>query len=401
MAGISHTTGTLYWHTIRDLLNDYGGSVVNSDAASAFDSRAKINPFARWKPVKYSQMFRQDISSSLANYVKSWWKANDGKCGIKLANIIYTSTSSLKGMTNPTALWIHDYPSGGTSEVFNPQDFRGYDPEASIMSSVDRFPAGDDDIIAGVENYLGNITVVFGDNEGTSSLDYTDIWRITATSLSSMYLGLVAISDNGYYHGVISLPYTMAGLNSATNDEYYAQDDHYGIIPLDGRLFNSAGTYKLYPVLFVNKQTVQNSYGAISCGEYIPLPTDPISVNVVNPNSVFSMSNLTAYINSNGNVTVSFKISNSGNAVATGGTGSTASTSYFEILYYVHNGNDYHDKTPETKTVTDNITITNGDNTVTQTVNVYPSAGQQIAVQVIFYYQGATADSIGNTFIQL
>ncbi|MBR3792335.1 MAG: hypothetical protein IKK27_00115, partial [Alistipes sp.] len=83
MATISRT-GTLYWHTIRNLLNENGGSVVDSDVASAFDSRAKINPFARWKPVRYREMFRQDVSSSLPNYVPKWWVANNNRCGIEV-----------------------------------------------------------------------------------------------------------------------------------------------------------------------------------------------------------------------------------------------------------------------------------------------------------------------------
>lgn len=297
MAGIAHTSGTLYWATIRNLLNQYGGAVVDSDAASAYDSRAKINPFARWKPVKYSLMFRQDIDSSLSHYVARWWGANDGRCGVKLDDIIFTSTSSLSGVADATTLWMHDYPTGGSADRFNPQDFRGYDPEASIIEAFNN-PIGDDDILINIDTGGNMVYVTFGENDATSpSLDYMDILyqvggALAESNLSILYLGLVAISSDGKYHGVVSLPYTMMELNDRNDLDdgvYYAMDDHYAGIGVSGYLFKYLGEYKVYPVLFANKQTVQNAEGAISCGEYIPLPIAPITVNVINPNSLYDV----------------------------------------------------------------------------------------------------------------
>lgn len=398
MATISRT-GTLNCHTIRNLLNENGGSVVDSDVASAFDSRAKINPFARWKPVRYREMFRQDVSSSLPNYVPMWWVANNNRCGIEVP--VYSSTSSLSGVTNPKSLWGHQYPRGGETEVYNPQDFRGYDTNANIMDSVNRYP-GNDDLVMGVTVSMNLVGVRFGKHSATSSsLDYSDIWYITATSLNTMYLGLIAISTDGKYHGLTALPYTMIGLNNVYEDVYYSYDDHYACVPIDGAMFMMAREYRLYPVLFYNEQPkTKSSEGAISCGDYIPLPVAPITVNVVTASTIFTLSNLSASAGSNG-TTVSFTVNNSGSSLLTGGSGTNASTSYFEIVYFKYSGypSDYPDKTYTTYKVPDSITLNNGTNNLNILISeLSPSSGQLIDLQVRFYYRGVLGNTIGNSF---
>ncbi len=406
MAGISHTSGTLYWHTIRDLLNQYGAKVVDSDAASAYDSRGAINCQARWKPVKYREMFRQDISSSLPHYVTRWWGANDGRCGIKLDDIIFTSTSSLSGVADASKLWKHDYPTGGSTDRFNPQDFRGYDPEAKIIDSFYN-PIGDDDIILGVETGGNMVSVKFGENGATSpSLDYMDILyevggALSDSNMSILYLGLIAIRSDGRYHGVVSLPYTMKQLNNLNDLDdgvYYAMDDHYAGISVSGNLFKMAGEYRVYPVLFALQQTAKSAEGAISCGEYVPLPVKPITVNAVTLSSYFYMSDLAAKRNtSTTNITVTFKLQNSGAAITTGG----ASPYFFKVRWFAYTGNpsDYPNPTYSETQITQQIAIANGANTVSFNIPAYPSSGQQLDLQVVLYNNSTIAAQISNAFI--
>lgn len=405
MAGIAHTSGTLYWHTIRDLLNQYGAKVVDSDAASAYDARGNINCQARWKPVMYREMFRQDIDSSLAHYVPRWWGANDGRCGIKLGDIIFTSTASLSGVADAATLWKHDYPTGGSADRFNPQDFRGYDPEAKIIDSFYN-PIGDD-ITIGIETGGNMVSVKFGENDVDSpSLDYMDILyelggALAESNLSILYLGLIAIRSDGKYHGVVSLPYTMKQLNSLNDLDdgvYYAMDDHYAGISVSGNLFKMPGEYKVYPVLLANKKDAQNAEGAIACGGYIPLPVVPITLNAVTLSSYFYMSDLAAKRNtSTTNTTVSFKIQNDDASIVTGGSNPYR----FVVRWFAYTGypSDYPDKQYSEYTVTQQITIAGGANTVSFNIPAYPSSGQLLDLQVALYRDSTIAAQISNSFI--
>ena len=405
MAGIAHTSGTLYWHTIRDLLNQYGAKVVDSDAASAYDSRGNINCQARWKPVKYREMFRQDIDSSLPHYIPRWWGANDGRCGIKLDDIIYTSTASLSGVSDAATLWKHDYPTGGSTDRFNPQDFRGYDPEAKIIDSFYN-PIGED-IIIGVESGGNMVSVKFGQHGVDSpSLDYMDILyklggAVAESNLSILYLGLIAIRSDGKYHGVVSLPYTMKQLNSLNDLDdgvYYAMDDHYAGISVSGNLFKMTGEYRVYPVLFALSQDARSAEGAISCGEYVPLPVKPITVNAVTLSSYFYISDLAAKRNtSTTNTTVSFEIQNDGASIVTGGSNPYR----FVVRWFAYTGypSDYPDKQYSEYTVTQQITIAGGANTVSFNIPAYPSSGQLLDLQVVLYRDSTIAAQISNSFI--
>ena len=193
----------------------------------------------------------------------------------------------------------------------------------------------------------------------------------------------------------------MIGLNNVYEDVYYSYDDHYACVPIDGAMFKAAKEYRLYPVLFYNKQSeTKSSEGAISCGDYIPLPVAPITVNVVTASTIFTLSNLSASAGSNG-TTVSFTVENTGSSLLTGGSETNASTSYFEIVYFKYTGypSDYPDKTYTTYKVPDSITLNNGTNNLNILVsNLNPSSGQLIDLQVRFYYRGVLGNTIGNSF---
>lgn len=108
---------------IRDFLNSYGGS-VSSDPESFFTTAAKINMLSKHKPVAYSKDFCQDFDASKPDYDPTWWKGNDGMCGLNIptTNAMVSSTSSDK-------LWTYNLPKGGTSEPFRLGDFIGYTPQ--------------------------------------------------------------------------------------------------------------------------------------------------------------------------------------------------------------------------------------------------------------------------------
>lgn len=272
---------SVVWNTLRDLLNKYGGKVVNTDTASAYDARGNVNFEARYKPVKWGDPLRQDSST--------WWHATNGNCGVNVP--ILTSTSQLNGVTNPKSLWSHDYPSGSATEAFFSGDYRGYNPNARMVSGASVNPSGD----VFISNIGGRsvCAISFLENLGTDALDYTEVQTQSGKmNLDDWYFGVIAIKTSGTTYGAVSLPYTMAGLNSVSADEYYAQDDHYAYVPLNGSdtsIFHLVGEYDIYPVLFYNKQDATNATSAITFANgYIPLPVEPIRINVVSPASYYS-----------------------------------------------------------------------------------------------------------------
>lgn len=308
---IARDSGSL-WVAVRNVLNKYGGEVVDNDTASAFDTRGNVWWGARWKPVAQNVTACQDYDASEDDYLEGWWRAyisgdtyNSGRCGVSFPE--YTSTASLEGVTEST--WSHKSPAGSSSQPFRIGDFRGYNPNARhIIAGVSVNPEGD--VFMSETGYKSNISVSFNDNLDTDALDYTEIGYRSAYDkwLNDFYFGVIAIKTDGYYHGVVSLPYTMEQLNSVTEDEYYAQTDRNAYVNLNGGVFGMAGEYRLYPVLFYEAQTAQNSTDAISCGTYIPLPVEPMTVNVITPSTLYS-AEITSVSLSGNSLTINYKVS--------------------------------------------------------------------------------------------
>lgn len=271
---------------VRDTLNGNGGS-TDDQWSNLCGAAGKANWRARYKPVPYNVNFCQEHDSAGANYLAGWWRAyiaddsyKSGRCGVDFP--VYTSTASLVGVTDPASLWVHDYPDGGSAQPYRITDFAGYDPAArDIIEYCKVVPDGT--VNKANAGYASGLQMIFHENEGTSALDYAEIGYRSQYQvwLKNFYLGAIAIRKSGTYHGICSLPYTMEELNSITEDEFYAQDDHYALLPLTGDTFQMVGDYTVFPVLFEQKQTAQYATAAIACGNYIPLPTAPLDVTVI------------------------------------------------------------------------------------------------------------------------
>lgn len=342
-------TGVVTWDDIRDTLNANGGSVVNTDTASAFDSRGNINYEARWKPVKYNKVLRQDIDASLPNYVAGWWHATNSNCGVIVP--IYTAISELKNVTDGASLWSHDYPSGGDSEPYNHWDFRGYNPNAKMISGAMVNPSTD----VFLNNYgaASVCAIKFNENVGTDALDYTEIKTASGdeSTLSDWYFGVIAIKEGGAANGHVSLPYSLAELDTVTEDVYYAQDDHYAYVNLNGGIFPSIGYYDIYPVLFGTPKSANKSTSDVSFGDgYIPLPVKPIRINVIAASSLYRAEITSTSLSGNA-LTVNYKVTAVGGSQLT--FGPTTFTPTLEVRAYTdiaegkevfpHSGNTFGD----------------------------------------------------------
>lgn len=108
-------TTNLEYSDIRDTLNANGGS-VNNNMGSLFTEEAKIDKWAKYKPVRFNEAF--------PNY-DTYWKAQNGYCGLvpaKCGPDYITDSQNL--------IWEYELPRGGESEPFRLGDFRGYNPKA-------------------------------------------------------------------------------------------------------------------------------------------------------------------------------------------------------------------------------------------------------------------------------
>lgn len=308
-------------------LADILDTVGVSGSIPLFQTSANLNPFARWKPVPYNVDFCQDHSPSGMDYLSGWWRGyisgdtyNSGRCGVYFPT--YTKASSMKGVTD--SLWRHNPPTGSPSQPFRLGDFAGYNPSAkSIISSTSVNPTGD--VFISTTGHRSNAMVIFNDNLSTDALDYTEIGYRSSNQqwLNDFYFGVIVIKTSGTTYGVVSLPYTMRELNNQTADEYHSQDDHRAFVQINGALFNTVGEYDLYPVLFLNKQTMQGGTMDISCGTYIPLPVKPTRVNVISPSSLYN-AEITSVTLSGNTLTVKYTVSAvSGSSLTFGPTNNT------------------------------------------------------------------------------
>lgn len=374
---------SVVWNTVRDLLNKYGGKVVNTDTASAYDARGNINFDARYKPTKFSMANRERRPDS-------WWYAENSNCGVKLS--ILSSISELKGRTDAAEFWSHDYPTGGEDEPFFSGDFRGYNPNAKMISGAMVNPTSD----VFLNNY-GSASVCaikFNENVGTDALDYTEIKTASGaeSSLKDWYFGVIAIKTSGTAYGYVSLPYTLAELDMVTEDVYYAQDDHYAYVNLNGGIFPSIGEYDIYPVLFGSKKSASKSTSDVSFGDgYIPLPVKPIRINVIAASSLYR-AEITSVSLSGNTLTVNYTVTAvSGSSLVFGPTNNTPTLevrAYTDIAegkeVFPYDGNTFGDfMNPNGYTVPANGSINCSDS-----VNILSPTGYKYLSVSIRWPQG-------------
>lgn len=372
------------WNTVRDLLNKYGAKVVNTDTASAFDFRGNVNFEARYKPTKYSMANRKETPDS-------WWYANNSNCGVKFS--ILSSISQLNGVTDVKAeFWSHDYPAGTEEEPFFFGDFRGYNPNAKMISGAMVNPTTD----VFFNNYgaASVCAIKFNENVGTDALDYTEIKTASGieSTLRNWYFGVIAIKEGGTANGHVSLPYSLAELDTITEDVYYAQDDHYAYVNLNGGIFPSIGYYDIYPVLFGTKKSASKSTSDVSFGDgYIPLPVKPIRINVIASSSLYRAEIASVSLSGN-TLTVNYTVTAvSGSSLVFGPTNNTPTLevrAYTDIAegkeVFPYDGNTFGDfMKPEGY-----IVPANGSRNCLDSVNILSPAGYKYLSVSIRWPQG-------------
>lgn len=178
---------------IQDICQALG---VSYDNVKDCVVNGNINPFAKYKPVRYTTF--EDTGES-ATEQPNYWMASDGMCGFTIP----TSTNTISGpsysssawykLLHSQMMWTYNKPNGSfNTQPFRQNDFDGYDHNApqpitgptvqSIMLTAD-----------------GKLKIQIGGNRGNArSIQLSDL-SINNTLLSNWYVGALVYYNNSDY----------------------------------------------------------------------------------------------------------------------------------------------------------------------------------------------------------
>lgn len=216
---------------ICDVLNAAGGSVgSDGNVASFFTSEAKINKWAKFKPVICSnQPFLDDDRR---------WQGDTGLCGFASDSIVFGSAAELVSAYISGSTFVYEIPSGGTKEPMRLGDFRLYytDAKAPILSfGYTGQMASNDSSSSSTFTILGN-----GDIDTAYNLRMSDILPDGATALAEYYFGIIIVNSSG---SVVLTKSSGTGIGTSAS---FTQN-----ITVKQTEVGSAGVYTAYP-MFTN-----------------------------------------------------------------------------------------------------------------------------------------------------
>lgn len=204
---------------IRDTIREKNLGSCTFDSRSWFLPEAKINKWSKKKPLKWASLVLPE----------SWWKANDGNCGLIIPE--YLNISALVAAVDAGVTWEYDMPQGTSIDPLNSAHFRGYKAAASAPFANFYAPSTAYNNAANSVIGAAIITSVGGDdyNLGLGDFDKIKDWYFGAYMVKS--------SGSALYPRYITTSNTVA--TGASSVE----------IPIYGL---PAGTYYVYPFLCEN-----------------------------------------------------------------------------------------------------------------------------------------------------
>lgn len=106
---------------VGQVLNDAGGSVNINQPSTYFTEDAKINKWAKYKPVAHTDLFRAEGE----------YNTSDGKAGLTINYVLLSDSgtytqNAIRALYNDSSNWAYTLPTGGASSPFRLGDFRGY-----------------------------------------------------------------------------------------------------------------------------------------------------------------------------------------------------------------------------------------------------------------------------------
>jgi len=234
-----------------------------------------INKWAKYKPVKLNQDFTDDQLKSDKTWRddSTWWKAQDGKCG--LAYVTKSTAASVKtAVDTKQTIWSYIHPKGPMRWT----DFIQYDHDAippvfNVGSTNARLSAGStlDILIAtststglnlrlsdfrAFENYYYSV-LIFDANGNLKMLHSGDKRMADYTDVEDVEMSIPFTSERGGYSGVFAENATYYIYPCITDRQYYCTYSEYAGDKIYIPLPSGADDYGMQPCSFLAKAYTQ------------------------------------------------------------------------------------------------------------------------------------------------
>ena len=182
-------TSNVSVQNIGNVLNEAGGSVNINQPLTFFTSDAKINKWAKYKPVPLKANFAQDFDSSAPDYDADWWRGDVGNCALKVSYAIGYGKDVLFSSFDYANQFSYILPSGTSSNPFRIGDFVGYDTKAVVPYGINKPSSG--------EEYY--VTSLYRNNVVTNNVLLEDIafsYSGDTYRLNGMYFGFACKNNS-------------------------------------------------------------------------------------------------------------------------------------------------------------------------------------------------------------
>ena len=252
-------------------------SAIGSDSDNLYtlSVNPNINKWAKYKPVQLNQNFVNDQLKADLTWKDdaTWWKAQDGKCG--LSYLTFGTAALVKAaIDNKTTVWSHVAPTGHVRQTdFNQYDHLAIPPVFNVGSTSARLAAGStlDILIAtststglnlrlsdfrAFENYYYSV-LIFDGNGNLKMIHSADKKMSLFTEEEDVEMSIPFTSEQGGYSGVFSENQTYYIYPVITDRQYTCATSEYGGTKLYIPLPSGADDYGMQPCSFLAKAYTQ------------------------------------------------------------------------------------------------------------------------------------------------
>lgn len=252
-------------------------TVLNNQSNVGYDLMVdtNINKWAKYKPVQLNNNMVDDQLKSDKTWRddSSWWKAQDGKCG--LSYVTKSTADALKSAVDTKqAIWSYVHPTGPMRWT----DFIQYDHDAippvfNVGSTNARLSAGStlDILIAtststglnlrlsdfrAFENYYYSV-LIFDANDNLKMIHSGDKRMAEYTDEEDVEMSIPFTSERGGYSGVFAENATYYIYPCLTDRQYYCAYSELGGDKVYIPLPSGADDYGMQPCSFLAKAYTQ------------------------------------------------------------------------------------------------------------------------------------------------
>ena len=222
---------------IRDVLNSAGG-VVDNDVTSFFKPAAKLNPWSKWKPVKWDALFTKLTFD--AGEVP-WWQAYDGCCGFISSSITFGDIDALVEAYRSGSTFVYDLPDGDWPKRVG--DFRRYNTAAK--SPIWSFEISSETGGMFINNYDSSFSfTILGNNDVDT--DYNLILQDVAPmndDIGEYHFGVIIVSNSTGTKSMFTNP------NKIEWNKFWERTVKVTLQNLADKSMAYLGDYTVYPVL--------------------------------------------------------------------------------------------------------------------------------------------------------